>query len=71
MKKTYPCIGTNTNQRTCYPDRRKFLTYGKYVALRHTVIFGGVSQVPQLTALRRGADIVVATPGRLIDLINQ
>lgn len=48
-----------------------FLTYGKYVALRHTVIYWGVSQVPQLTALRRGVDIVVATPGRLIDLINQ
>ncbi len=48
-----------------------FLTYGKYVALRHTVIFGGVSQVPQVKALQRGTDIVVATPGRLIDLINQ
>ena len=48
-----------------------FATYGKYLGLRHTVIFGGVGQRPQEDALRRGLDIVVATPGRLLDLASQ
>jgi len=46
-------------------------TYGRYVRLSHTVIYGGVSQVPQVKALRRGVDILVATPGRLLDLLQQ
>ncbi len=46
-------------------------TYGKYLGLRHHVIFGGVGQRPQEEALRRGLDIVVATPGRLLDLASQ
>ena len=45
--------------------------YGRYTGLKHTVIFGGVSQIPQANALKAGVDIVVATPGRLLDLINQ
>jgi ATP-dependent RNA helicase RhlE len=45
--------------------------YGRHTGLKHLVIFGGVSQNPQTEALRRGVDILVATPGRLIDLINQ
>ncbi len=45
--------------------------YGQFLPIRHTVIFGGVSQVPQVKALRNGVDIVVATPGRLLDLVNQ
>ncbi len=45
--------------------------YAKYTSLRHTVIFGGVSQVKQVEQLRRGVDIIVATPGRLLDLLNQ
>ena len=45
--------------------------YGRFTGLRHTVVFGGVSQIPQTDALRRGVDILVATPGRLLDLINQ
>jgi ATP-dependent RNA helicase RhlE len=45
--------------------------YGRYTALRHAVIFGGVSQFHQVNALRAGVDIVVATPGRLLDLMNQ
>ncbi len=48
-----------------------FKAYGKYLNLRHLVIFGGVSQVAQVNALRRGVDILVATPGRLLDLMNQ
>jgi ATP-dependent RNA helicase RhlE len=51
--------------------QESFETYGKFTGLRQTVIFGGVSQWSQVNALRRGVDILVATPGRLIDLINQ
>ena len=50
---------------------KSFQTYGRNVSLRHAVIFGGVSQNPQVAKLRAGVDAVVATPGRLIDLINQ
>lgn len=48
-----------------------FATYGKYTRFKHTVIFGGVSQRPQVKALSKGVDILVATPGRLLDLIDQ
>ena len=48
-----------------------FRAYGKHLPLRHTVIFGGVGQGPQVDALRRGVDIVIATPGRLLDLMEQ
>ncbi|HEX2973093.1 MAG TPA: DEAD/DEAH box helicase [Tepidisphaeraceae bacterium] len=45
--------------------------YGRYTGLRHTVIFGGVNQNSQVRALRSGVDTVVATPGRLLDLMQQ
>jgi ATP-dependent RNA helicase RhlE len=48
-----------------------FEIYGKYLKLRSAVIFGGVGQNPQVAALRKGVDILVATPGRLNDLIGQ
>lgn len=48
-----------------------FKAYGKYLKLKHTVIFGGVSQHAQTATIRNGIDILVATPGRLLDLINQ
>lgn len=48
-----------------------FAAYGRYTDLRHTVIYGGVGQRTQTDALRRGVDILVATPGRLLDLMNQ
>ncbi|MDL2254152.1 DEAD/DEAH box helicase [Ruminococcaceae bacterium OttesenSCG-928-I18] len=51
--------------------QESFETYSKYLPLRSTVVFGGVGQNPQVLALRRGVDILVATPGRLLDLINQ
>ena len=50
---------------------QSFKTYGRYTGLKTAVIFGGVGQVPQVSALRAGADILVATPGRLCDLIGQ
>jgi ATP-dependent RNA helicase RhlE len=48
-----------------------FATYGQFLPLRHRVIFGGVGQGPQVSDLRRGVDILVATPGRLLDLASQ
>ncbi len=45
--------------------------YGKHTKTSHTVIFGGVGQNPQVKAIRRGVNVLVATPGRLIDLVNQ
>ena len=48
-----------------------FATYGQFTSVQHTIVYGGVSQVPQTKALRRGVDVLVATPGRLLDLINQ
>ena len=51
--------------------KESFDQYGKHLPLRNTVIFGGVGQAPQVEALQRGVDILVATPGRLNDLCNQ
>ena len=48
-----------------------FTTYGRYTGLKNTVIFGGVKQGQQTDALRKGVDILVATPGRLLDLMDQ
>ena len=49
----------------------EFRAYGQYQHLRQTVIYGGVSQRPQVGALMRGVDIIIATPGRLLDLMGQ
>ncbi len=46
-------------------------TYGRHLRLSHTVIIGGVSQRPQVKAMSRGVDVLIATPGRLLDLIDQ
>lgn len=46
-------------------------TYGKYLRFKSTVIFGGVGIQPQINALRQGVDIVIATPGRLLDHVSQ
>ncbi|MBL8964362.1 MAG: DEAD/DEAH box helicase [Phycisphaeraceae bacterium] len=48
-----------------------FATYGRHTAVTGTTVFGGVSQVNQVRALRRGVDVLVATPGRLMDLMQQ
>jgi len=48
-----------------------FREYGRHTGLRQTTVYGGVSQAPQERALREGVDIVVATPGRLLDLMSQ
>ncbi|MFW5835370.1 MAG: DEAD/DEAH box helicase [bacterium] len=48
-----------------------FTTYGRYTGIKNTVIFGGVAQGSQVSSLRKGVDILVATPGRLLDLMDQ
>ena len=48
-----------------------FTTYGKYTGIKNTVVFGGVNQGAQTNALNRGIDVLVATPGRLLDLMDQ
>lgn len=48
-----------------------FAAYGRHLNMKHTVIFGGVSQHSQVNTLRSGIDILIATPGRLLDLMNQ
>jgi len=48
-----------------------FRTYGRHLNLNHALVFGGVGQYPQVKSLSRGADVLVATPGRLLDLMNQ
>ena len=48
-----------------------FSQYGVNMGIRHTVVFGGVSQLNQTNALKRGVDVLIATPGRLLDLMQQ
>jgi ATP-dependent RNA helicase RhlE len=48
-----------------------FTAYGRNLGLKHAIVFGGVSQKPQTTALQNGVDVLIATPGRLLDLMNQ
>jgi ATP-dependent RNA helicase RhlE len=50
---------------------QSFSTYGRGLGLRHAVVFGGVGCGPQISLLRRGLDVLVATPGRLLDLASQ
>ena len=49
----------------------EFRAYGQHLRVRHAVVYGGVSQRPQVAALSRGVDVLVATPGRLLDLMGQ
>jgi ATP-dependent RNA helicase RhlE len=48
-----------------------FAAYGEHTGISHTVIYGGVGQSPQVKAIRKGCDVVIATPGRLMDLMQQ
>ena len=48
-----------------------FRAYGRHLKLSYTMVFGGVGQSPQVAALSRGVDVLIATPGRLLDLVNQ
>jgi ATP-dependent RNA helicase RhlE len=70
QKKIYALVLTPTRELAIQIDE-SFKAYGKNTSLRHTVVFGGVSQKAQTDALKRGVDVLVATPGRLLDLMNQ
>src|SRR6185312_3921338 len=50
---------------------QSFAEYGRNVGVYVTTVFGGVGERPQINALRRGVDVIVATPGRLLDLVRQ
>lgn len=77
-QRTAPSSGRHIRSLVLAPTRElasqiaeSFRTYGRYTGLRHAVVYGGVGQQPQVKALQRGVDILVATPGRLLDLMNQ
>lgn len=69
-KKISALILTPTRELAIQIDE-SFKTYGKYLNVRSLVIFGGVGQQPQVNALKNGTDVLIATPGRLLDLIAQ
>jgi ATP-dependent RNA helicase RhlE len=69
-KKIRTLIVTPTRELAIQIDE-SFKAYGRHTGLNCTVVFGGVNQNPQTNALRNGVDILVATPGRLLDLMNQ
>jgi ATP-dependent RNA helicase RhlE len=69
-KKIRSLIITPTRELAIQIDE-SFKTYGRYTGLTCTVIYGGVNQFQQTSSLQRGVDILVATPGRLLDLMNQ
>jgi ATP-dependent RNA helicase RhlE len=69
-KKIRSLIVTPTRELAIQIDE-SFKAYGRYTGLTSTVVFGGVAQGPQTTILQRGVDILIATPGRLLDLMNQ
>ena len=65
------CLVLTPTRELAIQIDESFASYGRHLKLRHTVIFGGVSQHSQVQALKRGVDVLVATPGRLLDLMNQ
>jgi ATP-dependent RNA helicase RhlE len=70
-KKKIRCLIVTPTRELAIQIGESFKTYGRHLPLTSTVIFGGVNQGSQVTALQRGIDILVATPGRLLDLMNQ
>ncbi|MDD3144765.1 MAG: DEAD/DEAH box helicase [Candidatus Gracilibacteria bacterium] len=65
------CLILTPTRELAIQIEESFKEYGKELKLRHLVIFGGVNQTSQVRKLQAGVDIVVATPGRLLDLMNQ
>ncbi len=73
-KKVYAsikCLILTPTRELAIQIGESFEAYGKNLNIKHTVIFGGVSQQAQTQALRKGVDVLIATPGRLLDLIGQ
>lgn len=65
------CLVLAPTRELAHQIAESFGNYGRHTGLRHTVVFGGVGMQPQIDALRRGVDVLIATPGRLLDLMNQ
>ena len=65
------CLVLTPTRELAAQVAERFSAYGRHLRLKHAVIFGGVGQQPQVDALRRGVDVLVATPGRLVDLMGQ
>ena len=65
------CLVVTPTRELAVQIGESFDTYGKYTNLRQVTVFGGVSQVPQVDQLKKGIDILIATPGRLLDLHKQ
>jgi len=70
-KRPIRCLIVTPTRELAIQIGESLQAYGKYTSLTSTVIFGGVNQSRQVAALHNGVDILVATPGRLIDLMNQ
>jgi ATP-dependent RNA helicase RhlE len=70
-RKTARCLVLTPTRELAIQIGDSFRAYGRHLGLRSTVIFGGVGQNPQVAAMARGVHILVATPGRLLDLIGQ
>ncbi len=71
LHRSIRCLVLTPTRELAIQVEESFNTYSKHLRLRSTAIFGGVSQVPQVSALRKGVDILIATPGRLLDLMGQ
>jgi ATP-dependent RNA helicase RhlE len=66
------CLVLTPTRELAIQLNESFGAYGRHLSqIRHTVIFGGVSQGSQVAALKRGVEVLIATPGRLLDLMNQ
>jgi len=65
------CLVLSPTRELALQNCESFETYGRHTKLRQTVIYGGVGQSPQVRALNAGVDILIATPGRLLDLMQQ
>ena len=65
------CLVLAPTRELALQIHESFVTYGQYLPLRYAAIFGGVNQNPQARALRAGVDVLIATPGRLLDLMQQ
>ncbi len=70
-RKRIKCLIVTPTRELAIQIAESFNAYGRHTQLNCTVIFGGVGQGPQVTALKNGVDVVIATPGRLLDLMNQ
>jgi ATP-dependent RNA helicase RhlE len=65
------CLIVTPTRELAIQIGESFSAYGRHCGFRRTVLFGGVNQNPQVASLRKGTDVLIATPGRLLDLMNQ